>query len=218
MLFGIFFAWWRFSEIVTLVRSPHLPLLPSAHLTPHQIPVVGMLSYFVHLYVTANALTPDAILVLFIVSVLAVVWAIGTLFTYHRSKENSRFVAFVDLLFVGAFIGGVVALRGIAGDNCAKLSQGKSYTADFGLLGSVEYGGLGIKMSKTCGMLKASWAFGIMNCLFFFITSMLACMVGGGKKEEKEAYVREAHTSRHGHRSNSHRSHRSSHSGRHAYV
>jgi len=176
-----------------------------------------MLSYFVHIYIENNALTPDSILVLFIVSVLAVVWAIGTLFTYHRSKENSRFVGFVDLLFVGAFIGGVYALRGISTDNCTKLTTGNSWTANLGLLGSVTYGGVGLKIDKTCSMLKASWAFGIMNCIFFFITSLLAFMVGGGRKEE--VFVRESHGSRHGHRSGSHRSHRSSHSGRrHAYV
>jgi hypothetical protein len=175
-----------------------------------------MLSYFLHLYIENNALTPDSILVLFIVSVLAVVWAIGTLFTYHRSKENSRFVAFVDLLFVGAFIGGVYALRGIGADNCTNITTGNSYTASFGLLGSVTYGGLGLQIEKTCAMLKASWAFGIMNCIFFFITSLIAFMVGGGKKE---TYVRESHVSRHEHRTGSHRSHRSSHSGRRrAYV
>lgn len=73
-------------------------------------------------------------------------------------------------------------------------------------------------------MLKACWAFGIMNCIFFFFTSMLALFVGrGSSREKKDVYVRETHYSRHGHRRSSgggsHRSHRSSHSGRrHAYV
>ncbi|KFX88712.1 hypothetical protein O988_08929 [Pseudogymnoascus sp. VKM F-3808] len=190
MLFGLFFAFWRFSQIFTL------------------IPAVGMLSWFIHLYVTANALTPDAILVLFIVVVLAVVWAIGTLFTYHRSKNNARFVALIDLAFVGAFIGGIYTLRGISGDNCTGLSNPQSYTATFTLLGSASFGGYGIPLSKTCAMLKASWALSIMNCLFFFFTSMLAFM-HGGHKEEVVVVKRESHSGRH------HRSRRGSHgSGR----
>ncbi|KFY92318.1 hypothetical protein V498_05041 [Pseudogymnoascus sp. VKM F-4517 (FW-2822)] len=182
MLFGLFFALWRFSQIFTL------------------IPAVGMLSWFIHLYVEANSLTPDAILVLFIVVVLAVVWAIGTLFTYHRSKSNARFVAFVDLAFVGAFIGGIYTLRGISGDNCTGLTSSTSYTASFALLGNVRLGGYGIALSKTCAMLKASWALSIMNCLFFFFTSMLAFM-HGGHKEEVVVVKRDSHGSRHGHRS-----------------
>jgi predicted membrane-bound spermidine synthase len=204
MLFGIFFAFWRFMEIITL------------------IPTLGMLSYFVHLYVQANALTPDSILILFIVSVLGAVWAIATLFTYHRSKSNSLFVAFVDLCFVGAFIGAVYALRGISGDKCTTVTADNTYTASFGILGSVSYGGYGLAIDKTCAMLKACWAFGIMNCVFFFITALLALFVSPGNRK-KEVYVRESHySSRHGggsRRSGSHRSHRSSHSGRrHAYV
>lgn len=201
MLFGVFFAFWRFMQIITL------------------IPTVGLLSYFVNIYNNANMLTPTSILVLFIVSVLAVVWAIATLFTYHRSKSNSVFVAFIDLCFVGAFIAGVYYLRFIGNDNCSSLTTG-SYSASFGFLG-VTYTGPGVSIDKTCAMLKAAWVFGIMNCIFFFFTSMLAAFVGNGHRSKKETYVRETHYSHGGRsrRSGSHRSHRSSHSGRRrAYV
>lgn len=79
--------------------------------------------------------------------------------------------------------------------------------------------GVSVKTDKVCAMLKASWVFGIMNIIFFAITSLLALFVGRGKEER--VVVKETHYSRHGHRrSGSHRSHRSSHSGRrsHAYV
>lgn len=78
-IFTIGFVFWRFLEIITL------------------IPIVGMLGYFVNGYVNANDLTPTYILLLFIVSVLALAWAIFTLFSYHRSSANARFVALVDL-------------------------------------------------------------------------------------------------------------------------
>ncbi|KAN0092041.1 hypothetical protein V8E51_017888 [Hyaloscypha variabilis] len=203
MLFGIFFAFWRFMEIITL------------------IPTLGMLAYFVHIYASNNALTPTYILVLFIVSVLGAAWAIATLFTYHRSRDNARFVAFIDLCFVGALIAGVYELRGITHENCASVQAGQAYQINFGILGSATFNGLHFTANKQCSMLKASFAFGIMNVIFFFITSMLALFHGSSKDTRKETYVRETHYSRHGHRrSGSHRSHRSSHSGtrRHAYV
>jgi len=201
MLFGVFFAFWRFMEIITL------------------IPTMGMLAYFVHIYASADALTPDDILVLFIVSVLALAWAIGTLFTYHRSRNNSRFVAFIDLLFVGAFIGGVYTLRYIASQKCSNLSWGSPHTIS-GEAGSLTVNGLNFSADKQCAMKKAAFAFGIMNIIFFFITSVLAFFHNGeGKESRKEkTYVRETHSTRH-RRSGSHRSHRSEHSGRrHAYV
>ncbi|CZR66605.1 uncharacterized protein PAC_16506 [Phialocephala subalpina] len=202
MLFGIFFAFWRFMEIITL------------------IPTLGMLAYFVHIYASNNALTPNYILVLFIVSVLAAAWAIATLFTYHRSKSNSMFVAFIDLCFVGALIAGVYELRGISGQNCTHVTQGSSYQLS-GILGSITVNSLHFSANKQCAMLKACFAFGIMNCIFFFITSVLAFFHSGDRDNRRDTtYVRETHVSRHGHRrSGSHRSHRSSHSGRrHAYV
>jgi len=190
MLGGILFAFWRFLEILTL------------------IPVIGMLSYFVSLYNSANALTPDAILVLFIVSILACVWAIATLFTWHRTRTNGLFVAFIDLCFVGAFIGAVWALRGIQHDSCSSLTD-VSYSASFGVLGSVTLGGLGVSVDKTCALLKASWALGIMNCVMFFFTAVLSWLVSGRKRDREEVVVRrETHYSRHGgsRRSGSHRS------------
>jgi hypothetical protein len=183
-----------------------------------------MLAYFVHIYAGNNLLTPNYILVLFIVSVLAAVWAIATLFTYHRAKSNALFVSFIDLCFVGALIAGVYELRDITKFNCSSVSSNNNpfFSITVGdSTGSLS--GFNVHIDKTCAMLKACFAFGIMNCIFFFITSLLACMVGRGReRKEKDVYVRETHYSRHGHRrSGSHRSHRSSHSGggrRHAYV
>jgi hypothetical protein len=179
-----------------------------------------MLSYFVNIYTNNDQLTPTSILVLFIVSVLGAVWAIATLFTYHRSRNNSHFVAFIDLCFVGAFIAGVWYLRYIQNDNCASIASA-DYSASLGIYAQINYNGYGIPVEKTCAMLKACWVFGIMNCLFFFITSVLAFFVGG-KYERKHTYVAETRyrsSGGHSRRSGSHRSHRSSHSGRrHAYV
>lgn len=179
---------------------------------------MGMLAYFVHIYDKANALTPDDILVLFIVSVLALAWAIATLFTYHRSKNNSRFVGLVDLLFVGALIGAVYTLRYITDQKCSRVRLGDPHTISFGQLGSATFAGIHFDADKQCAMKKACFAFGIINCIFFFFTSVLAFLHSPDKKK-KDTYIVRQETTHVRRRSGSHRSHRSSHSGRrHAYV
>ena len=146
-LSGFLFLSWRIFEIIMTV------------------PIVGMLGWFVHQYVKVNILTPDYILVLFIVSTLALAWAFFTLISYLRARHDALFVAFVDLLFVGAFIGGVVTLRFIAQANCGGLSAG--FTPNSAYVQS--------DINKTCAMLKASFAFGIIDVLAFFVTFVSTC-------------------------------------------
>lgn len=184
---------------------------------------MGMLAYFVHGYVTLNALTPDYILILFIVSVLALAWAIFTLFSYHRSSTNALFVSLIDLGFVGAFIAAVYYLAWIAKADCTHIQRGSSYDVSFGIFGSANINGLHTEVDKTCAMLKACWAFGIMNCIFFFFTAILAWFHRDHAPSSKrgKTYVRETHYHRHGHRhSRSPHSRRTSshHSHRRVYV
>lgn len=128
-------------------------------------------------------------------------------------------------------IAGVYYLRFIAGANCTHIAAGSAYDVDFGLFGV--YGtGVRVDTNKTCALLKASFALGIMNCIMFFFTAVLAWLHGdrlskhgggahgGGKSQTR--YYRETHYARHGHRRrrSSHGSRRSSrsHSHRRAYV
>jgi hypothetical protein len=140
---GLSFIFWRIFQIITL------------------IPALGMLAWFVDWYNSRNLLTPTSILVLFIVSVLGAAWALGTLFLYTRAKHSAKFVAFIDLLFMGAFIGAVYALRGIADADCTNWRRSGSYSTDLGLF-TVSGTGFGVDVNRQCAMLKASWAFGIM--------------------------------------------------------
>ncbi|KAL2176733.1 uncharacterized protein P884DRAFT_260825 [Thermothelomyces heterothallicus CBS 202.75] len=206
MFFAIMFAFWRFAEIVTL------------------IPITGMLAWFVDGYLDANVMTPAHILILFIVSVLGLAWSIFTLFSYHRSSANAHFVAVVDLAFVGALIAGVYYLRFVARTDCASVRPGSPTDISLGIFGNarINYGLPEISVSKTCAMLKASFALGIMNTIFFFITAVLAWIHGdhAARSERRRSYSR--HGSRSRHRSHSgHRhggSRRSSHSHHRAYV
>ncbi|KXX82388.1 hypothetical protein MMYC01_201352 [Madurella mycetomatis] len=173
MLFAILFAFWRFSEIITL------------------IPVMGMLAWFVNGYVEANLATPESILVLFIVSVLALAWAIFTLFSYHRSSANARFVGLIDLGLVGALIAGVYYLRGIARADCVNVSASAATGSGFSfwILGSVQFNTLEVTWNKGCSMLKACFAFGIMNCVFFFITAVMALIHGDRAAKAERRYA-----------------------------
>jgi len=192
---GFSFWFWRLMEIITL------------------IPVVGMLSYFVHAYTVSNSLTPTSILVLFIVAVLAAVWAIGTLFLYARAKHSAKFVAFVDLLFIGAFIGGVYCLRGISNQSCSNFTAGSFYIdlGPLGYIGRSSGNKWSFNTSKNCAMLKASFAFGIMNCIFFALTFLFALLVHHHHRDDRVVVKRETHSSRHTHRGHSSRSPRRSH-------
>lgn len=201
MFFAVAFVMTRIAQILTL------------------IPTMGMLAYFVHQYNEANQLTPTSILVLFIVSVLALAWVIFTLFSYHRSSANARFVALVDLLFVGGFIAGVWFLRGIADADCTSFSRDGSWGAGAGGWG-ISGPSYDLSTNRTCAMLKAAFAFGIMNCVFFAWSAFVAFSHGDrmSSHDDRRAYT---HKTRHTHR-RSHsgsRSRRSSHSHtRRVYV
>ncbi|KAL0929684.1 uncharacterized protein CTRU02_215327 [Colletotrichum truncatum] len=199
MLFAMGFAALRFMQIITL------------------IPTMGMLAWFVDGFVKANVVVPNYILVLFIVSVLALAWAIFTLFSYHRSSTNALFVAVIDLAFVGALIAAVWYLRHINRMDCVNISRNGQWTVTFPEFFSFSGPRLDAFFDKPCAMLKASWVFGIINCILFFFSAVLAWMHGDrlSASYERKSY----HHGRHRrHRSHSHHSRRSSHSRRRVYV
>ncbi|EFX05448.1 hypothetical protein CMQ_3517 [Grosmannia clavigera kw1407] len=212
MVFAVIFAFWRVMQIITL------------------IPTMGILAWFVHGFISANELTPNYVLILFITSVLGVAWCLFTIFSYHRSSMNALFVALIDLGFVGTLIAAVYELRFIATANCTHISASDPWVVSAGLI-TVSGQGISINTDKPCAMLKTAFAFGIMNCVFFFCTAILAWMHGSrlSTTEGDRRYVRETTTRVHRRRSGSgshrpasrshhSRSRRSSHSNQRVYV
>lgn len=153
-LSGFLFICWRIFEIIFL------------------LPPMGMTAWFVSGYVSNNELTPNFVLVLFITSVLALVWALATLFNYLRARHDALFVALVDLGFMGALIAAVVELRFIANANCGNYIADPSFygLGAFGYQSWLSGNGWASNPNKTCSVLKASFAFGIMDIIAFFIT------------------------------------------------
>lgn len=181
MIAGIFFSFVRVCQIVTL------------------IPTMGMLAYFVHQYVEANRLTPGFILVLFIVSVLALAWCFATLFRRKSTRRSAHFVSFVDICFIGAFIAGVYELRGITNASCVNFRRdGSAIYVSLGSNGVYGSNGIDASVNKECAMLKASFAFGIMNCIFFAMSAFFLMFMYRQEREVvvKETYRRSSHGSR----------------------
>ncbi|KAJ9651076.1 hypothetical protein H2198_009630 [Neophaeococcomyces mojaviensis] len=200
MLGGLLFSIWRIFEIITL------------------IPIIGMLAWFVDGFNDNNQLTPRSILVLFIVSILACAWALATLLRLGSTRRSAMFVAFIDLCFVGAFIAAVYELRGIGNANCSNFRSAPIYVqiGPFGYYGEQSGSGWALHIDKNCAMLKASWALGIMNTIFFFFTSVLAVFL---HRHERTTVVKEVRRSRHSsRRGHSRGSHRSSSRRRSYYV
>ncbi|KAL7954084.1 hypothetical protein V8C34DRAFT_295422 [Trichoderma compactum] len=199
MLFAIVFVCTRISQIVTLT------------------PPVGMLSWFVGKFNDANVLTPNAVLVLFIVTVLALAWALFTLLAYSRSSHNALFVSFVDLCFLGALIAGIYFLRGIQFADCQDPARDEIW---YNKVHDVGIPGFSWAVNKPCAMLKASWAFAIMNTVFFAVTAFAAWMHGDSVVVEERVVRRSSHS--HSGRHSHHRSHSGSghsyHSARRVYV
>ncbi|PWI65603.1 hypothetical protein PCL_06808 [Purpureocillium lilacinum] len=186
-------------------RTP--PPIPSETAPLDKIPMMGMLAWFINIFVSHNALTPDPILILFITSVLALAWAVFTLFSYHRSSANARLVSLVDMGIFGTLIAGVYLLRGIADADCSDdPSQSRLWTNRVAVPAVVDW-----QPNKPCAMLKASWAFAIMNIIFFFTTAVAAFSHGDSLSAYygDERVVRTRHTThyhhggRHGHRHHS---------------
>ncbi|KAJ5500002.1 hypothetical protein LT330_002487 [Penicillium expansum] len=198
MIGSVFFIFNRLVEIVFLV------------------PIIGMLAYFVNGYLKANQLTPPYILVLFIVSVIAIFWALDTLIRFSTTKRSAIFVAFVDLIFFGAFIASVYQLRFIANADCAHWNGGSVWISlgPFGSYGQRTDNPLSLDVNKTCAMLKASFAIGIMETAFFFWTALIALFLHHSRTptvvKETTTVRRRSHSSRRGHGSGSHSRHRSS--------
>jgi hypothetical protein len=142
-----------------------------------------------------------------------------TLIRLGSSRRSALFVAFIDLCFVGAFIAADYELRGIGSATCSNFTASTIYISlgPFGYFGVSSNSPWAVNINKNCAMLKASWAFGIMNTVFFFITSVLALFM---HRHHRDVVVREkvVRRSRHSSRRGQSGSRRRSSSRRNYYV
>lgn len=143
MLGGAAFIALRILEIITL------------------IPIWGILAFFVDQYTKTSSNTPESILCLFIVAILATAWALFTISTFSGQRLTELWIAIIDLCFFGVLIAGVVLLAPLAQNtNCVQSVWGKGY--------------INVTWKKECMMFKAAWALGIMDIIMFFFTACIA--------------------------------------------
>ncbi|KAH0610689.1 uncharacterized protein H6S33_012216 [Morchella sextelata] len=150
MLAGTVFFFLRILQIITL------------------IPIWGILAWFVDKANDQGLTPPDTVLCLFVVAVLATVWALATLFLFHRSRFTDLWVAIVDICVFGVLIAGVVLLGRVA-ENTDCVNGWSS--------GGWLYWNGGVRVDRTCSMYKAAWGLGILNVLLFFATAVMAGMI-----------------------------------------
>ncbi|KAH0541270.1 hypothetical protein GP486_008727 [Trichoglossum hirsutum] len=196
MFVTVFFVFWRLVQIITL------------------IPTLGMLAYLVHGYILNDSITPDYVLVLFISSVLATFWAIYTLFAREHTHHSAYFIAFIDLCFLGTFIASAWELRDFANADCSRPAATDVWFVSLGPLGQ-----LGVyahnpwaNVQKNCAMLKACFAFAIMNTFFWLFTAWFLLFMHKGSPEDTVTVERRHSHRGHGHdrdRDRGHRRHRS---------
>ncbi|KAF8244866.1 hypothetical protein K440DRAFT_517080, partial [Wilcoxina mikolae CBS 423.85] len=133
------------------------------------IPIWGILSWFINAYYPAQA--PDRILFLFIVSLLATIYAFITLLFYRRHLYTPLYICIVDICFFGLFVAGLVLLApSVQNTNCVDWSGGVS-----------GYGAwVNVAANKQCMMLKSAWGLGIVNAILFVITAVAAWEIWHG--------------------------------------
>jgi len=155
MLSGTVFFIFRIFELLTL------------------IPIWGILAWFVDAYQPATP--PDRILFLFIVALLATVWALFTLIIYRRLHWTPLYIAVIDLCFFGVFIAGLVLLApSVKNTDCVNWrGEGITYNGN----GSGSFSAGRVTADKQCMMLKSAWGLSILDTILFFLTAVLAAHV-----------------------------------------
>ena len=108
---------------------------------------------------------------------------------------------------MGALIAGAYFLRGVTNTDCVSASGGFSSSGGVSSSGNtvyinpidIDYAPYSINANKTCTMLKASFAFAITNCIFFFNSAVIAMFLHRRERAvvvEKTTYRRSSHGSR----------------------
>ena len=149
-------------------------------------------AYFINGYLNANVIAPVYILILFIVSTIAIFWCIDTTIRFHTAKASANFVCFVDMCVFGALIAGVYELSFIANQGCPHWDPQSSdpwvwsTLGPFGAQGAQTGNHLARNLNKTCSMLKACFALGIMEVVFFCWSAFLAYCIYDPRRVVRE--------------------------------
>ncbi|KAI5838814.1 hypothetical protein DFP73DRAFT_247578 [Morchella snyderi] len=164
----------------------------------------GILAALVNVYSSNGAAAPAGVLCLFIVALLASIWAFCVVVTQARARNTAFWMTAGDVILLAALIAGVVLIANIISSRCNALQQQqivyttsadgtKVYTtaaatpvvgADSNTVDPVWHG-------HNCDLAKAAMGLGIANIILFFISAVLAALVVVQNRKEDEELVRE---------------------------
>lgn len=183
------------------------------------IPCWAILAALVSVYNRNNDVAPAAILCLFIVALLASVWAVCILITQLRARNTALWMAVGDIIIMAALIAGVILITNITTTRCVPyVAQTVAYTTTGEKVWTTNNVAMDPMWGQTnrCDLAKAALGLGIANIILFFILAILSIVVYKQNKQEDEELAREKVYTRRGSasyssRSPSHRRHRHRH-------
>ena len=162
------------------------------------IPAWALLAAIVDHYNRKDTKTPGAITFLFVVALLASVWAFCVLITTVRARNTALWMSFFDIVAMALLIAAVVVLSDIANADCVavtwsssvdsgSISGGSSAATDYSqeekwwntrvlrrddlnVSGAFTY-------RQHCVEVKTAWGLAIANIILFFFTALLAAAI-----------------------------------------
>ncbi|KAF8245187.1 hypothetical protein K440DRAFT_587289 [Wilcoxina mikolae CBS 423.85] len=158
------------------------------------IPAWALMAAVISWYNGNTINTPGGVMCLFIVTLLASVWAFCILIAVMRANNTALWIVFWDIVAMGALIAGVATTSTIANYECAATSQNVAqtvyYTADGQRVATRPNTIINDSNNDfwdnpdNCNIIKAAWGLAIANIIMFFITAILTVMVYKSNEEE----------------------------------
>ncbi|KAF8453455.1 hypothetical protein BGX38DRAFT_1177074 [Terfezia claveryi] len=144
------------------------------------IPAWAILAAVIANYNDINAKTPGAILFLFVVAILASVWAFCVLVTFLRAHNTALWMTFFDVVAMALLIAAVVVVMNNF-HNVGCIDDGEVVITPqyYPTAADEDWWNAQIpsRYRDHCGKVKAAWGLAIANIIFFFITAFLTAII-----------------------------------------
>ncbi|KAH0610650.1 uncharacterized protein H6S33_012177 [Morchella sextelata] len=157
----------------------------------------GILAALVNVYNSRGTVAPAGVLTLFIVALLASIWAFCVVLTQARARNTAYWMTAGDVILLAALIAGVVLISKITSSRCNAPQQQVVYatsadgTKVYPTTVSSANNSDPVWSGHNCDLAKAAMGLGIANIILFFISAILAAVVVVQNKQEDEELVRE---------------------------
>lgn len=175
------------------------------------IPAWAILASVISDYNSNNSQTPGSIQFLFVVAILASVWAFCILITFLRAKNTALWMTFFDVVAMALLIASVIVLSDIANVQCVAVVNQVITPQDVNNSGNTNYYPTDLdpgqkwwnsRLAKRatndipvyrshCSQIKAAWGLAIANIILFFITAILTALIYRQNQQPSSPVIRE---------------------------